>query len=82
MSKTNEILEQLKFDRDDNVLKVSKWTGSDLVMMLETYEQAREVAKLENNGQLLMVLNEKILQLDLAIKMQTKKKAHRAELLQ
>ena len=68
----DEVLAQLKFDKDVNVLAASKWSDETIKEMLETYSQTKKVAKETKNNSLFMIAEEKMSQLKLALDLKTK----------
>ena len=67
MSKGEEVLAQLKFDKDVNVEAASKWSDEDLKEMMDTYLKTKVMAKETSNNSLYLIAEEKIFQLDLAV---------------
>lgn len=64
-----EVLSQLKFDSELNIAKATKWSDEEISEMMDTYKQAHVVAKETHNTDLLLIINEKIAQLDQAMKL-------------
>jgi hypothetical protein len=72
LSANNEILAQLKFDREINIETASKWTDEDINEMMATYLKTKSVAKETANNSLFLIAEEKIAQLSEAIKLKMK----------
>lgn len=62
----DEVLAQLKFDKDVNVAAASKWSDEDIKEMMETYLKTKTMAKETSNNSLYMIAEEKISQLKAA----------------
>jgi len=69
MLNEQEVLSQLKFDSDINIAKAMKWSGEEMLEMLEAYKQTLLVAKESKNINLLLIAQEKISQLNQAIEL-------------
>jgi hypothetical protein len=62
----DEVLAQLKFDKDVNVAAASKWSDEDIKEMMETYLKTKAMAKETSNNSLHMIAEEKISQMKAA----------------
>ncbi len=69
---TKSVLEQLQSKRNENILKASSWARADIEEMLQTYNQAKEIALEMSDTESLSILNEKISQMSEAIIAQSK----------
>ncbi len=76
MLKDDQVLAQLMFDKDLNVTAASKWSDEDIQEMMTTYLKTKLIASETKNNSLYLIINEKISQLNLAIKLKTKANSH------
>jgi hypothetical protein len=72
----DEVLAQLKFDKDVNVAAASKWSDDDIKEMMDTYLKTKAMAKETSNNSLYMIAEEKISQLKLAVEFKNKSAKH------
>jgi len=79
MLKADLVLEQLKFDSDENIAAASMWSFEDINELKDTYQSGRLVAIEINDNDLLLILNEKIRQLDLALQMKESGKVKKVD---
>ena len=71
-SRPKEVLAKLKLNLEANVGNASKWSAEEISVMMVTYLKAQSVAKETKNNELLLILNEKIHQLEQAVKTRRK----------
>ena len=71
-SRLKKVLAKLKLNLEANVGNALKWSAEEISVMMVTYLKAQSVAKETKNNELLLILNEKIHQLEQAVKTRRK----------
>jgi hypothetical protein len=72
LNANNEVLAQLKFDKEINIESASKWSEEDIKAMISTYKKTMSVAQEIGNNSLYLIAREKLSQLQLADKVKNK----------
>ena len=67
MAKSIDVLTQLKNKRASNLTAMASWVSEDFIEMLNTYQQAKEIAFESNESDSVAILDEKISQLKEAL---------------
>lgn len=71
MLENEKLIAQLKFNADINISNALKWDPEEIQEMMDTYLKTKSVAQETNNSKLLLVINEKINQLQKVIEIKS-----------